>query len=317
MGYGTVVTDRIEILEAYGVCMKLLTGFADEAADGILEQIAVLKQLGWNAIELRAVDKILAHDLPEEAFAKVADCLDENGISVACLGSGIANWGTSLTQPFEQTKATVLRTAQRMRRLRTSLVRIMSYKVVQDSEGRVMEDQLLAERFARMNWICQTFLDQGITPVHENCHTFGGMSYEHTLLLLEKVPGLKLVFDTGNPPLTIDARSPFPYPMQDSLEFYNSVKDHIVHVHIKDSYLDADGHTERYCFPGEGNGHIPEIINDLSNRGYLGYYSIEPHMEVVFHDDSAKSTETRRIANFLAYGKRFETILQTSGGIRI
>ena len=291
--------------------MRLLTGFADEAADGILEQIEVLKKLGWDSIELRAVDKTLAHDLPEEDFAKVADCLDEQGISVACLGSGIANWGTDLTQPFEQTKATVLRTAERMRRLRTKLVRIMSYKVVQDPDGRLLDDQLLHERFERMNWICQTFLDQGITPVHENCHTYGGMSYEHTLLLLEKVPGLKLVFDTGNPPLTIYARSSFPYAMQDSFEFYNNVKDHIAHVHIKDAYLDADGHTERYCFPGEGNGRVEEIVQDLVGRGYTGYYSIEPHMEVVFHNDSAKSTGTRRTDNFLEYGKRFETMLRS------
>jgi len=303
----------MEKVKANGVYMKMLTGFADEAADGILEQIAVIKKLGWNAIELRAVDKIIAHDLPEEAFAKVADALDENGISVACLGSGIANWGTSLAQPFEQTRATVLRTIGRMQRLRTNLVRIMSYKVIQDSDGRLMEDQLLTERFERMNWICQTFLDQGLTPVHENCHTFGGMSYEHTLLLLEKVPGLKLVFDTGNPPLTIDARSSFPYSMQDSWDFYNNVKDHIVHVHIKDAYLDADGYTERYCYPGEGNGQVGEIVNDLVDRGYTGYYSIEPHMEVVFHDDSAKSTGTRRINNFLEYAKRFETMLQTIG----
>ncbi|MFA6682305.1 MAG: sugar phosphate isomerase/epimerase family protein [Sphaerochaeta sp.] len=293
--------------------MNLLTGFSDEAADGIQGQIAVLKKLGWSAIELRAVDKVLAHDLPEEAFAKVVDSLDKNGITVACLGSGIANWGTSLLQPFDQTKATVVRTVERMRRLHTNLVRIMSYKVIQDQNGRVEADQLLPERFERMNWICQTFLDQGITPVHENCHTFGGLSYEHTLLLLEKVPGLKLVFDTGNPSLTVDARKPFPYPMQDSLEFYHMVKDHIVHVHIKDSYLDKDGHTERYCFPGEGNGHIKEIVGDLTERGYSGYYSIEPHMEVVFHDDSAKSTDTRRIANFLTYGTRFETMLSSVG----
>ena len=294
--------------------MNKLTGFADEATNGIDGQISVLKQLGWNSIELRAVDKTLAHDLPEKEFDKVVAALEEHGIGVACLGSSIANWGIPLSQPFEETKDVVKRTIKRMKRLNTNLVRIMSYKVIEDETGRLAEDQNLQERFMRMNWICQSFLDQGLTPVHENCHTYGGLSYEHTLHMIDKVPGLKLVFDTGNPPLMGDGRKPFPYPMQDALEYYNNVKEHIVHVHIKDAYMDEDGKTEHYCFPGEGKGYVQEIVSDLVKDGYSGYYSMEPHMEVVFHDDSAVSSDDKRIANFVEYGKRFEAILASLQG---
>jgi len=291
--------------------MNNLTGFADEAANSIDGQIAVLKQLGWNAIELRAVDKTLAHDLPEKEFDKVVAALEKNEITVPCLGSSIANWGVPMTAPFEETKTVVKRTIERMQRLNTNLVRIMSYKVIEDASGRIAEDQMVDERMQRMNWICQSFLDQEITPVHENCHTYGGMSYEHTLLMLEKVPGLKLVFDTGNPPITADGRKDYPYPMQNALEFYQHVKEHIVHVHIKDAYLGEDGKTQHFCYPGEGKGDVKEIVSDLVKGGYSGYYSMEPHMEVVFHDESAVSTEEKRIANFIEYGKRFEAMLAT------
>ena len=290
--------------------MWKLTGFADEATNGIEGQVAVLKQLGWNAIELRAVDSTLAHNLPENDFSRVADYLEEQGIEVACLGSGIANWSIPITQPFEETKDVVHRTIKRMKRLHTTYVRIMSFKVIQDPEGRILEDQMVDERIRRMNWICQSFLDEGLVPVHENCHTYGGLSYEHTLFLLDKVPGLKLVFDTGNPPITADGRKDFPYPFQDSYEFFSHVKDHIVHVHIKDAVMDADGKTEHYHYPGEGAGQIRKIVSELKRDGYDGYFSIEPHMEVVFHNAAAESTEERRIANFIEYGRRFERLLE-------
>lgn len=289
--------------------MYRFTGFADEAADGIEQQVSVLKKMGWDCIELRAVGKQLAHDLPERDFDHVVEILEKNEMTVACLGSGIANWNSPITMPFQETKEMVVRAIERMKALKTNLVRIMSYKVIQDNLRIIAKDQFLGERLRRMNWICQSFLDKGFTPVHENCHTYGGLSYEHTLELLTRVPGLKLVFDTGNPPITVDGRKKYPYPMQDSLEFYSNVKDHVVHVHIKDAFLDTDGVTEHYCFPGEGQGYVQAIVKDLLHRGYSGYFSIEPHMEVVFHNQLAISTEERRVQNFIEYGKRFESIV--------
>lgn len=284
-----------------------LAGFTDEASDSIEGQIAVLKALGWSAMELRAVNHVPAHDLPQDEFEHVVAALKEADIKVCSLGSGIANWGHSVTAPFEKTKQTVLRTIPRMQALGTKLVRIMSYSILTDAQGRVLEDQLEAERFRRMRWICDVFQDAGITAVHENCFTYGGLSWEHTLRLCDAVPGLRLVFDTGNPPIDVDARTPFPYASQDSLEFYEHVKDLIVHVHIKDSSLDEQG-NERYFFPGEGEGHVAEIVARLERDGYDGWYSMEPHMAVVFHDASVQATEDQRRENFITYGRKFERL---------
>jgi sugar phosphate isomerase/epimerase len=289
-----------------------MTGFADEAASSIEGQVAVLRQLNWNSIELRTVDNTLAHDLPEDSFNHVLSVLENNEIRVSCLGSGIANWGRDITCDFNETKEIVHRTIKRMKQLNTHLVRIMSYKIITDNNGRIALDQHKEERFNRLRWICGQFLDNGITPVHENCFNYGGLSYEHSLEMLEAVPGLRLVFDTGNAPLTIDGRKEYPYPVQNSFEFYHHVKDYIDHVHIKDSVLDQDGKTEHYFYPGEGNGDVIEIVKSLELLdGYKGLYSIEPHMEVVFHDATQQSSETKRIKNFVTYGEKFEEILHT------
>ena len=162
------------------------------------------------------------------------------------------------------------------------------------------------------------FDDAGITAVHENCMNYGGLSYHHTLELLENVPGLKLVFDTGNPIFTDDRSKPKPYPKQSSWEFYTHVKDHISHIHIKDGIWDSKSKDNVYTFPGQGSGDVERILTDLLKNGYDAGISIEPHMTVVFHDDTVAASEQTawlvRIVEFpIESQKTIETPRQNIG----
>ncbi|NQT92035.1 MAG: sugar phosphate isomerase/epimerase, partial [Lentisphaerae bacterium] len=139
---------------------------------------------------------------------------------------------------------------------------------------------------------------------------YGGMGASFTLRLLENVPGLKLVFDTGNPVFTEDRDKPSPYPRQSSWNFYEQVRDHVEYVHIKDGTWDADTKTSHFTFPGEGDGEVRRIVADLVGRGYDGGISIEPHMKVVFHEDSAGSEREGRIENYLEYGRRMSRMIE-------
>jgi len=286
-----------------------LSGFADEAADGIDGQIEVTRALGWSFIEARSVGGTNIHDLPDPAFDEVRRKLDAAGVRVNCFGSTIANWSKSVDEPFAQTLATVDRAVKRMKVLDARLVRIMSYAILTDASGRALADQKKEQRFARLREISARFLDAGVTPVHENCFNYGGMSWEHALELLDAVPGLKLVYDTGNPGLTADFRKPFPYPNQDARECYEKLRGHIAHVHIKDGVRDPATGEERYFFPDEGRCGIAAIVADLLATGYDGGFSIEPHMAVVFHDAKVASPEGSRRDNYLEYGRRFERML--------
>jgi sugar phosphate isomerase/epimerase len=113
--------------------------------------------------------------------------------------------------------------------VRAKYVRIMSYKPRDD------EYQTPPEVFRRVNEVTQRFLDAGITPVHENCMNYGGMSWKHALELMDKVPGLKWVFDTANPVFNIDRTKAKPWSRQDPWEFWTHVRDHVVHIHAKDA----------------------------------------------------------------------------------
>jgi len=286
----------------------ILTGIGDEAGNTIDAQIAATKELGWKHIEARGVEapgfpKANLHDIPDKAFDLVESKLRENGIGVYCFGSTIMNWAKTVDTPWDVTLAEVKRAIPRMTRLGTKFVRIMSFKPKDD------DDRIPALVFDRVREVTKMFLDAGITPVHENCMNYGGMSWTHALELLEKAPGLKWVIDTANPVFNPDRSKAKPWPRQDAWEFWEHVRDHVVHFHVKDATWNPAKNDADYNWPGEGQGYVREILKDAFARGYDGGVSIEPHMVVVFHDAGSKSNEEAMRANYVEYGKRLEKLI--------
>ena len=283
-----------------------LTGFADEAARDLETQIKATRELGWSAISARGVNGSNLHELPQDQFDQVADRLDEAGIHIPEFGSLIGNWGKKISSDFEITLAEIGRAIPRMKRLGTPLIRVMSY--AQEPWG---EDQHEQERFRRLREIVQHFADAGLQAVHENCMNWGGFSADHTLRLTEEIPGLKLVFDTGNPLFQRDRSKPEPSPWQDPWEFWTKVRDHVAHIHIKDCISPMiEGVEPVYTMPGEGEARIPEILADAKSRGYDGWVAIEPHVATVFHvKDQSQVDWQQCYDSYVEYGKRMEKIV--------
>jgi len=280
-----------------------LTGFADEASQKLDEQIKATKELGWNSIESRNISGKNIHDLPEEEFEKVVKKLNDAGIYINCFGSAIANWAKNINDSFDITLAEVERAIPRMKRLGTKLIRIMSYARCDGAE------QYASERFKRLTEVVALFKEHGLQPVHENCMNYGGMSWKHTLELMENVPGLKLIYDTGNSPFMKDF-SKGGDVWQDSWEFYSNIKQHIAYIHIKDSLNPKPGEKEVYTMPGEGQGYVKEILADLKADGYDGGISIEPHLAAVFHDPAAVNTPGDKSYDlYVEYGQKLMRLL--------
>jgi len=288
------------------------TGFADEAGGSIDVQIRATKELGWENIEARKVDGAMIHDMPDEAFDVVCGKLEDAGVKINCFGSAIANWGKQITGPFDSSLGEAKRSIARMERLGTKLVRMMSFAVLRD---RAPDDQLEEERFARVRELVKMFSDHGMTCVHENCMNYGGMGWTYTLRLLENVPGMKLVYDTGNPVFTYDYAKGEPYPKQSSWEFYSHVKEHIAYVHIKDAiYEEETGGTfpkAKFTFAGDGDGDVRRIVADLVANGYDGGFSMEPHLAVVHHEAGSESDDDIRYNNYVEYGRRFMELVES------
>jgi sugar phosphate isomerase/epimerase len=136
---------------------------------------------------------------------------------------------------------------------------------------------------------------------------YGGFSSQHTLDLVEKVPGMKLIFDTGNPVFQRDRSMSEPQPWQDAWKFYQDVKEHIVHVHIKDCLNPLrDGVEPEYVFPGKGQGYVEQIMSDLKASNYQGFVAIEPHVATVFHAKSDSVDWDQCYQSYVDYGRALE-----------
>jgi sugar phosphate isomerase/epimerase len=287
----------------------ILLGIGDEGANTIDGQIRATQDLGWCHLEPRGVEvpgfaKANFHDIPDEAFDIALRKLETAGIEVYCFGSTIMNWSKKIGDPFETTLAEVKRAIPRMKRVGAKYIRVMSFKPGDE------EFKIPSEVFRRVKDVTNMFLDEGLQPVHENCMNYGGMSWQHALELLDKVPGLKWVFDTANPIFNPDRSKPKPWPRQDAWEFWEHIREHVAHIHIKDATWNPKKNDADYNWPGEGQGRVRDILEDAFARGYDAGISIEPHMVVVFHDAQSKAAgEEAMQKNFVEYGQRLQKMI--------
>jgi sugar phosphate isomerase/epimerase len=296
-----------------------LTGFADEAGKDIATQIKAIQALGWQYMELRNVNDKNLGTFTDAEFAQIEEALAEAGIKINCFGSPIANWSRHprKEEDFAKDLAELEVALPRMQKLGIKVLRGMSYVPAEDEEPDNPELEKII--FSKIRRLVRRCADAGIVYGHENCNNYGGLSYQHTLKLLEQVndDNLKLIYDTGNPTFTLRHIGSKPYPTQSSWEFYSQVKAHIFYVHIKDATatLDENGKPlPKFCYAGDGEGDIRAILIDLFSNKYDGGFSIEPHVATVFHaDDNPKDDAVqmqRRLDTFIDYGKHFEKLLR-------
>lgn len=296
-----------------------LTGFADEAGSSLDIQIKATKELGWKYIETRNIDGKNLSTLTDAEFDTLCEKLDNAGIAINCYGSSIANWGMHprSEEDFENSKKLLFAAIPRMHKLNIKLLRGMSFKMV--TEEAPDNPELEKIIFSKVNELVDICADNGIVYGHENCMNYGGLSYQHTLKLIDNInkkDAFTLIFDTGNPVFNYRRIGNFPYALQSTWEFYHYVKEFISYVHIKDGTAlpTEDGITRpacKYCWAGDGSGDVRAVLYDLIRNGYDGGFSMEPHVAAVFHDAAENSTSLEEVkySSYVEYGRRFEKML--------
>jgi len=284
----------------------ILTGFTDEASNDLDRQIQVTKALGWEYLSARTIGEKNIHEISDTEFEKACEKIEAADLKVAEFGTLIGSWSKTIDSDWEITLEEVKRCIPRMQRLGVRYARIMSY-----AQNPWNEDQKEKERFRRLREIVARFKDAGLEALHENCMNWGGFSAEHTLRLLEEVPDLRLVFDTGNPIFQRDRSKAEPHPWQKSFEFYQKVKHAIAHIHVKDGIMHGEDGEPEYTFAGEGQAQLDLIFSDLKKSNYQGFIAIEPHMGKVFHLADQESNPQKEYDVYLEFGQRFQKFIET------
>ena len=238
----------------------ILSGFSDEIAPELDLQLAAIREWGLSHIELRAADGVNVSDFSTEKVKEVKNKLAGAGVSVSSVGSPIGKIG--MEEDFAPHLEKLKRTLEIQKELGAPYLRMFSFYIPQ---GRAPEDfrEEVLDRVGRMAEEAKAW---DSVLLHENEKGIYGDSAPRCKELLEAFygPHFKAVFDFAN----------FVQVGQQTLPAYELLKPYVEYVHVKD----AQWGTGAVVPAGQGDGHVKEILTDLTGGGWKGFLSLEPHL---------------------------------------
>lgn len=241
--------------------MWTITGFADEIAQDLNEQLDTLVSEKVGYLELRAAWGVNVLDLSDEQVAQVKKTLAERGIKVSSIGSPIGK--IDITDPFEPHLERFRRALWCAKELDAPFIRIFSFWI---PDGKFEEYR--PEVMRRMTAIAKEAEGTGITLLHENeKHIYGDVP-KRCLDIVESVqsPALRVAWDPAN--FVQCGVRPF-------TEGYEMLRPYIAYVHVKD-FSTSRGQVTPV---GEGDGEFRETVRALRDSGFDGFFSMEPHLQ--------------------------------------
>lgn len=237
----------------------VISGFADEMSPDFDTQLHSLNELGVCYIELRNIDGTNVSDLSPEQLREVKRKLSTAGIQASSIGSPIGKIG--IEEPFAPHLDKLKRTLEIQKELGAPYLRMFSFYTPKDRSHQDFRAPVL-ERLAAMS---EEAARWEAVLLHENEKGIYGDTAPRCLDLMEQLGSehFRAVFDFAN----------FVEVGQDTLEAYRMLKPYIQYIHIKDAT------AEKKIVPaGQGQGHVQEILADLTAGGWRGFLSLEPHL---------------------------------------
>ena len=238
----------------------ILTGFADEIAGDLTTQMAVIRKLSMNHIEMRGVDggNLIFHT--PEKVTEIKSRLDENGIRLSALGSPLGKIG--ITDAFEPHFEAFKKAVDIAHRMDTKNIRMFSFYLPGGADPESYREAV----FDRIGQFVDYADRNDAVLLHENEKGIYGERAAECKKLLDAFGGksFKAVFDFAN----------FVQAKQDTMEAYELLKDDIAYVHVKDAVWASGAVVPA----GMGDGQVAEILKKMLSDGYRGFLSLEPHL---------------------------------------
>ncbi len=238
----------------------VISGFADEAAKYIPDQLDVLDPLWIRYIELRGCADKNVGKLTEaegEAFARL---LADRGYRVSAIGSGVGK--TKIDSDLDEHFAFFMNNLRMAQIFGAPYVRMFSFYPGEDGEPISRHRDTVLRQWERY---VREADKVGVRLLHENeGGIYGQMPY--CCRGLAETLGIGLIFDPAN----FIQSGVRPYP-----DAFDILKKYVKYLHVKDCRM-ADGQVQP-C--GYGDGRLAEIFQKLDAAGFEGFLSLEPHLK--------------------------------------
>ena len=235
-----------------------ISGFSDEIAEDIDVQFSTLNKLGINYFEPRGVNGKNIATLNDEEVLQLKEKMKEYGIKASSIGSPVGK--IKITEDFaphfEQFKR-VVRTAKM---LDCKYIRMFSF--FKDGEWT---DEKINEVMDRLSKFIEYAKEQGVVLLHENEGDIYGETIEGNLNIMQRFycDNFRMVFDPAN----------FAQKGIDTIEAIKVLIPYVEYMHIKD-HKNGVGIVPA----GMGDGNIKYVMERLFEKGYNGFFSLEPHL---------------------------------------
>lgn len=243
----------------------VLSAFGDEIDPNIKIQMDVLERYNIKYIEIRGVDgkNISQHTISE--VKEIKKQLDERGFKISAIGSPIGKKGIS--EDFGPQLDLFKHVLEIAKLLETPYIRIFSFYIPKGEDPAIYRSQVM-QKLDQFITLAKKF---NVVLLHENEKNIYGDTAKRCLDLLKTMNSnyFKATFDPAN---FIQCNiETYPYA-------YNLLKNYIVYMHMKDATNDASLLDRKVVPSGYGDGKIKEILQELHNKGFEGFLSIEPHL---------------------------------------
>ncbi|HYD53128.1 MAG TPA: sugar phosphate isomerase/epimerase family protein [Gemmatimonadaceae bacterium] len=240
--------------------MCWVSGFGDEIAPDLANQARSLSRMAIRFVEVRSVGGRNVASFDADEAKRVRDGFAEHGIGICAVASPVGK--ADVRAPFAAQVESLRGVLRAARILGTSRVRVFSFYVGGDHATH------RAEVLRRMAHMAELAADAGCVLLLENERGVYGESPNQCLELLASVdrPSLRFTFDFAN----------FAILGHSTLDAISRLAAYTTHFHVKD----ATASPPLVVPPGDGEGHIAEILRRASSAGFRGFVSLEPHLRM-------------------------------------
>ncbi|MFA5449341.1 MAG: sugar phosphate isomerase/epimerase [Clostridia bacterium] len=239
-----------------------ISGFYDEYNGSLDKQLELINKLGEKYLCPRNLDgRNIADFTAEEFIRDIKPRLDAAGVKFSSIGSPIGKVHVEDDEGYQKQLGQLKELVKIAEAMECDYIRIFSFFIKKGENPADYRDAVIE----KMQGFLNAVEGSKVILLHENEKHIYGDTDDRCLDLYHTFNNeqFKLIYDASNY-IQCDV---------DPVAAFHKVKDYTVYYHIKD--CDRDSKIE---YPvGLGDGKYRELFEELSQRNYQGFMTMEPH----------------------------------------